>query len=136
MTELLTRTPIVTLLVLCVRCGTLNSNQSEECECIMEFSLIHFNVLILGLSAYDSRKRVQVVISLFILAQTFLLRKYIGELLFLLNMCNSVTNTHHLNIAWIKIGFETEPKTYHRTSVLLPDIRLFGNHESHCLTNR
>ena len=35
-----------------VRCGTLNSNQSEEYECAMEFPLSHFNVLLLGLSLY------------------------------------------------------------------------------------
>ena len=28
-----------------VRCATLNSNQSKECERIMEFPLIHFNIL-------------------------------------------------------------------------------------------
>ena len=38
------RIPKVTLLVFCVRCGTLNSNQSKECECVMEFPLIHFNI--------------------------------------------------------------------------------------------
>ena len=36
-----------------VRGGILNSNQSEECECIMEFPLIHLNVLIQGLSGYE-----------------------------------------------------------------------------------
>ena len=30
----------------CVRCGRLNSNQSKECGCVMEFSLIYVNVLI------------------------------------------------------------------------------------------
>ena len=29
-----------------VRCGTLNTNQSKECECVVEFPLIHFNFLI------------------------------------------------------------------------------------------
>ena len=38
--------PKVVLLVFRVRCGTLNSNQSKECECVMEFPLSHFNVLI------------------------------------------------------------------------------------------
>ena len=40
--------PKVKLLVFYVCCGTINSrsNQSKEFECIMEFSLIHFNVLI------------------------------------------------------------------------------------------
>ena len=27
-------------------CGTLNSNQSKQCECVMEYPLSHFNVLI------------------------------------------------------------------------------------------
>ena len=31
------------LVFLCVRCGTLNTNQSKEFECVMEFPLIHFN---------------------------------------------------------------------------------------------
>ena len=35
----------VTLPLFRVRCGTLNSNQSKECKCIMEFPLIHFNIL-------------------------------------------------------------------------------------------
>ena len=35
----------VTLPVLRVHCGTINRNQSEECECVMEFPSIHFNVL-------------------------------------------------------------------------------------------
>ena len=35
-----------------VHYGTLNSNQSKECECIMEFSLIHCNVLKKLLSEY------------------------------------------------------------------------------------
>ena len=38
------RIPKVTLLVFCVRCGTLNSNQAKECEYVMEFPLIHFNI--------------------------------------------------------------------------------------------
>ena len=37
---------IVTLLVFRVHYETLNSNQSKEWKCIMEFPLIHFNVLI------------------------------------------------------------------------------------------
>ena len=44
------RIPNVALLVFHVHCGTLKTNQSKECECIMEFSLIHFNVLVQGLS--------------------------------------------------------------------------------------
>ena len=27
-------------------CGTLNSNQSKECGCVIEFSLSHFTALI------------------------------------------------------------------------------------------
>ena len=38
--------PKVTLLVFCrVRCGTLNSDQSKECDNVMEFPLLRFNVL-------------------------------------------------------------------------------------------
>ena len=32
-----------------VCCGTLKSNQSKECECVMEFALGHFNVLVVFL---------------------------------------------------------------------------------------
>ena len=46
------RIPKVTLHVVRVRCGTLNSNQCKEFECIMELLLIRFNVLILGRSGY------------------------------------------------------------------------------------
>ena len=35
----------VTLPVFRVCCGTLNSNQSKECKRLMEFPLIHFNIL-------------------------------------------------------------------------------------------
>ena len=46
--------PKVTLLVFRVRCEILNrsSNQSKECECIMEFPVNHFNVLIKVRSGY------------------------------------------------------------------------------------
>ena len=44
------RIPKITLFVFRLRCGTLNTNQPKECECIMEFPLSHFNVLMLGLS--------------------------------------------------------------------------------------
>ena len=47
------RIPKVTLPVFRVRCGTLNGNKCKECECIMEFPLIHFNVLTLDLLGYD-----------------------------------------------------------------------------------
>ena len=47
------RIPKVMLLVLCICCGTLNGNKSKECECIMEFPLICFNVLTLGFLGYD-----------------------------------------------------------------------------------
>ena len=47
------RIPKVTLLLFRVRCGTLNSNESKEYECLMEFPLIHFNLLLLGFSGYD-----------------------------------------------------------------------------------
>ena len=50
--------PKVTLLVFRVRCGTLNSNQPEGRECVVEFSLIHFNVLIQGLSGYGMTPKV------------------------------------------------------------------------------
>ena len=46
------RFPKVTLLVFCVGCTTLNINQFKECECVMEFPLIHFNVFIKSLSGY------------------------------------------------------------------------------------
>ena len=36
----------VVLFIVCVYCGNLDINQSKECECVMEFILIHFNVLI------------------------------------------------------------------------------------------
>ena len=39
----------------CVRCGTLNGSHSKECECVMEFLLIHFSVFISGLSGYVLR---------------------------------------------------------------------------------
>ena len=44
---------VVFLLFFFVRCGILNSNQSEECEYIMEFPLSYFNLLIQGLSGYE-----------------------------------------------------------------------------------
>ena len=34
----------ITLRVFRVCCATLNSNQSKECECVVEFPLTHFNV--------------------------------------------------------------------------------------------
>ena len=34
------------LLVFRVRCGTVNSNQAKEYGCVMQFPLIHFNVLV------------------------------------------------------------------------------------------
>ena len=40
------------LLVFRVRCGTTNSNQTEECECVVKFPLIHFNILTYGYSGY------------------------------------------------------------------------------------
>ena len=40
-----TRIPKVTLFVFRMRCGTLNSNQSKVCECVLEFPLIYFNIL-------------------------------------------------------------------------------------------
>ena len=40
------RIPKVMLLVFHGCCGTLNSNQSKECECVMKYPLIHFNILI------------------------------------------------------------------------------------------
>ena len=43
----------VALLVFRVHCGTLTSNQ--ECECVMEFPLIHFNDLMQGLSRYVAK---------------------------------------------------------------------------------
>ena len=33
-----------------LRCGTLNSNQYKESECVIEFRLSNFNVLTQGLS--------------------------------------------------------------------------------------
>ena len=50
---IMVRIPKVTLLVFCVLCVTFYSNQFEECECVMEFSLTYFNVLIQGLAGYD-----------------------------------------------------------------------------------
>ena len=44
----------VALLVFRVHCGTFNSNQSKQCECIMKFPLIHFNVHIPCLLEYAS----------------------------------------------------------------------------------
>ena len=46
------RIPKVTLLLFRVRCETLNTNQFRECECVMGFPFIHFNVPLLGLSGY------------------------------------------------------------------------------------
>ena len=43
--KLVFRIPNVTLLVFRVRCGALNSNQSKEYECVMEFPMIYFNIL-------------------------------------------------------------------------------------------
>ena len=39
---------MVTLPVVRVRCGFLSSNQFKECECVVEFPLIHLNVFISG----------------------------------------------------------------------------------------
>ena len=47
--------PKVTILVFRVPCD-IRSNQSKECECIMEFPLSHFYVLIEDLSGYESCK--------------------------------------------------------------------------------
>ena len=46
--------PKVTLLAFRMHRRTLNTNQSKECEWIMEFSLIHFNVLMQDLSVYNN----------------------------------------------------------------------------------
>ena len=48
--------PKVTPLVFHVCCGTLNSNQYKECECVMEFLLIHINFLT-RISGYESGYR-------------------------------------------------------------------------------
>ena len=40
------------LLVFHMCCGTLNSNQAKECECVMELPLTHFNGLTYGLLEY------------------------------------------------------------------------------------
>ena len=42
----------VMILVFRTRCGTLNSNQSKDCDRIMELLLSHFNVFISGLSGW------------------------------------------------------------------------------------
>ena len=47
-----TRIPKVALLVFPAHCGHLNSYQSKDCECIMEFPLSHFNVFKKRFSAY------------------------------------------------------------------------------------
>ena len=41
------------MLIVChVYCGALNNNKCKECECVVEFPLIHFNVLTEDLSQY------------------------------------------------------------------------------------
>ena len=47
------RIPKVALLVFPAHCGHLNSNQSNECECIMEYPLSLFNVIKKGHSGYS-----------------------------------------------------------------------------------
>ena len=46
------------LLVFGVRCRILSRNHSKECECVMEFPLIHFNVLKQPLSGYDFMQKI------------------------------------------------------------------------------
>ena len=45
--------PNVTLIGFRLHCGTLNSNQSNECECVMEFIGNRFKVLKQGPLGYD-----------------------------------------------------------------------------------
>ena len=48
---IISMTKVGLLVFMCV-VELLNTNQSKECECIMEFPLINFNVLIKGLSGF------------------------------------------------------------------------------------